>query len=295
MAGDRKSKIRTAPGYAEALRAATYIRSRSKLLPRVGLVLGSGLGGVAGRLRRAIGVPYATIPHFSRSTVRGHAGELHIGLWGRTGVAILAGRMHLYEGHTPAEVVLPVRALALAGIRTLVVTCAAGGISRDARPGALMIFSDHLNCQGVNPLVGPEDERLGSRFVDMSQAYDESLRRSALRAARRLGLKCFPGIYAGLLGPSFETPAEIRALERLGADAVGMSTVPEVIAARQLGVRVLAIASITNRAAGLSRRPLGHDEVLEAGRSGAERLMKLLDAVLADLQVSRNSVDSRSP
>jgi purine-nucleoside phosphorylase len=189
--------------------------------------------------------------------------------------------MHLYEGYSPAEVVLPVRALALAGMKVLLITCAAGGIAPQAMPGTLMVFSDHLNFQGVNPLVGAEDPRLGPRFIDMSQAYDMQLRRSALQAARKEQIHCFEGVYAGLLGPSFETPAEIRALKRLGADAVGMSTVPEVIAARQLGVRVMALASITNRAAGLSRKSLSHAEVLEAGQKAADNLTPLLDAVIA--------------
>ncbi len=197
---------------------------------------------------------------------------------------MLCGRMHLYEGYTPAEVVLPMRALALAGIEYLFVTCAAGGIGARCLPGSLMIFSDHLNYQGVNPLVGPEDERLGPRFIDMSEAYDPRLRALARRAARKLRLKFSEGVYAGLLGPSFETPAEIRALERLGADAVGMSTVPEVIAARQRGLRVLAVASITNRAAGLAREHLSHQEVLEAGRQGARQLASLFDEVVAAIR-----------
>jgi len=251
--------------------------------PRLGIILGSGLSEVAARLERPLQMPYASIPHFARSTVVGHAGELSLGTWRGVPTAILSGRMHLYEGYTPAEVVLPTRALALAGIECLLVTCAAGGIGERCAPGTLMIFTDHLNYQGVNPLVGPEDTRLGPRFIDMSEAYDAKLRGVARREARKLRLKCSEGVYAGLLGPSFETPAEIRALKRLGADAVGMSTVPEVIAARQLAVRVLAVASITNRAAGLSARPLSHHEVLEAGRQGAGSLAHLFDRVIASI------------
>jgi len=279
-----KSKTEDRPGYLEAAKAAKYIRAGAGMQPRVGMILGSGLGTVVASLRHAQRIPYSKIPHFPRSTVLGHAGELHVGYWKEIPVAILAGRMHLYEGYAPAQVVLPTRALALAGIKVLVATCAAGGIAPRAAPGTLMVFSDHLNFQGANPLVGPEDERLGLRFIDMTQAYDLELQRTALKAGRRLGIKCFAGVYAGLLGPSFETPAEIRALKRLGADAVGMSTVPEVIAARQLGLRVMAAALITNRAAGLSRQPLNHMEVLEAGKKAADGLVRLLDAVLARCQ-----------
>jgi len=276
-----KWKIQDRPGYSEAAKAAKYIRTQGGIAPGVGIILGSGLGGVVDSLRQAKRIPYQSIPHFPRSTVLGHAGELHLGYWEEVPVAILAGRMHLYEDYSPAQVVLPTRALALAGVKMLLVTCAAGGIAPQATPGALMVFSDHLNFQGMNPLVGPEDPRLGLRFIDMSQAYDPPLRRAALEAARNERLRCFEGVYAGLLGPSFETPAEIRALQRLGAGAVGMSTVPEVIAARQLGVRVMAVASITNRAAGLSRQRLSHEGVLEAGKKAGDNLIRLLGAVIA--------------
>ncbi len=278
----RQQPARRLPGYAEARRAAQYIVARGRLRPKVGIILGSGLGGVADRLRAAV-IPYGAIPHFPRSTVRGHAGELHLGKWARTPVAILAGRLHLYEGYHPAEVVLPTRALALAGIEILIVTCAAGGIAAKAAPGSWMAFSDHLNFQSLNPLAGLEDERLGTRFVDLTRAYDPDLRALARRCAGRLGVRCSEGVYAALLGPSFETPAEIRALKRLGADAVGMSAVPEVIAARQLNLRVLALASITNRAAGLSRQPLSHEEVLAGGNEAARQLGRLLDDLLAEL------------
>ena len=277
------------PGYPEAIEAARYLRARSKARPRVGIILGSGLGDVARRIRDDKIIPYRSIPHFPASAlaVEGHAGELHVGFWGKVPVAVLAGRLHLYQGYSPAQVVFPARVLARAGIEFLVATCAAGGIGREAAPGSFMIFSDHLNWQGQNPLVGPHDPRWGPRFVDMSEAYDRELRRTAKRvAAGLLGrsrgdrMKCFEGVYAALLGPSYETPAEIRALKRAGADAVGMSTVPEVIAARQLGLRVLAIAAITNRAAGLSRRALSHEEVLSIGKKSSGHLMRWLDALL---------------
>ena len=277
-----------ATDYDRALAAARYITARGGLKPRLGVILGSGLGEVVNCLENSRRLPYESIPHFPRSTVVGHAGELALGHWRGVPTAMLCGRMHLYEGYSPSEVVLPTRALALAGIEYLFVTCAAGGIGARCTPGALMIISDHLNYQGVNPLAGPEDARLGPRFIDMTEAYDRELRSLARTAARKLHLKCSEGVYAALLGPSFETPAEIRALERLGADAVGMSTVPEVIAARQRSLRVLAVASITNRAAGLAREHLSHQEVLEAGRQGAQNLASLFDEVVARLGPDRS-------
>lgn len=278
-----KDSLPPVPGYDEALAAAEYITAQAGTRPRIGVILGSGLGGVVAGLENPQHLPYGSIPHFPRSTVVGHAGELLVGRWRGESAAILSGRMHLYEGYSPAEVVLPTRALALAGVEFLFVTCAAGGIGVRCTPGSLMVLSDHLNYLGRNPLAGPEDPRLGARFIDMSASYDPELRELAVRAARKLKLKCSEGVYAALLGPSFETPAEIRALKALGAHAVGMSTVPEVIAARQRGVRVLAVASITNRAAGLSKQPLSHHEVLDAGRAGARNLASLLDEVVRGL------------
>jgi purine-nucleoside phosphorylase len=271
------------PGYDEASRAARYILSHSKVRPRVGIVLGSGLGGVLSGLRDAGQIPYGKIPCFPRTGVAGHAGVLHVGNWAGVPVAVLEGRMHLYEGYRPAEVAFPTRVLARAGIETLIATCAAGGIAPAAAPGSFMFFRDHLNCQGANPLAGPHDARWGERFVDVSEAYDPGLRREARRAASACGVKCFEGVYVALLGPSYETPAEIRALRRLGADAVGMSTVPEVLAARQAGVRVLAIATISNRAAGLTRKKLSHQEVLGAGKSTGRNLARLLDSMMPRL------------
>ena len=268
------------PGFREAQEAMRFLKQRWLAPPRVGIVLGSGLGEVVSGLRDAKRIASKSIPHFPQPTVHGHAGRLYFGRWGKVPVAILRGRVHLYEGYSPAEVVFPVRVLALAGVKTLVLTCAAGGISTPATPGSFMVFSDHLNLQGLNPLVGTHDERWGPRFPDMTQAYDAELRRLALRAARGQRRKCFEGVYAAVLGPNYETSAEIRALKRLGADAVGMSTVPEVIAARQMGLRVLAIATITNRAAGLARRPLAHEKVLAVRMSTARNLARLLEAIL---------------
>jgi purine-nucleoside phosphorylase len=215
--------------------------------------------------------------------VAGHGAALHLGFWGEVPVAVLGGRVHLYEAYRPAEVVFPVRVLALAGIRAFLATCAAGGIAPCATPGSLMVFSDHLNFQGANPLAGFHDQRWGERFVDMTQAYDPSLRLCALKAARALRLKCFEGVYASLLGPTYETPAEIRALRTLGAHAVGMSTVAEVIAARQMGVRALALAVITNRAAGLGRDGLSHTEVLQTSQAASRNLGRLIDTLMPAL------------
>ncbi len=273
-------KQREFADYPAALKALRYLEERWRTPPRVGIILGSGLGDVIHRVREARIIPYKSIPYFPQPTVQGHAGKLHCGIWGKIPVAILEGRAHLYEGYTPSQVVFPARVLALAGIQVLIATCAAGGIAGRATPGSLMVLSDHLNFQGANPFAGAKEERWGSGFVDLSRAYDPQLRRMALRAGVRLRLKCSEGVYAALLGPGYETPAEIRALRRLGADAVGMSTVPEVMAARQLSVRVLAIASITNRAAGLSPRRISHQNVLEVAKRGAHSLARLLDALL---------------
>ncbi len=272
-----KSEIQISPGYREALRAERFLKAGWGPRRRVGVILGSGLGDLVHRVRVSKQIPYRSIPFFPWPAVEGHAGTLHLGSWRGVPVAVLEGRAHLYEGFTPAEVAFPTRALALVGLEFLLVTCAAGGIAPRATPGCFIIFSDHLNLQGTNPLAGVRDRRWGGRFVDLSRAYDPELRKEARRAARACGLKCFEGIYAAVLGPNYETPSEIRALRRLGADAVGMSAVPEVMAARQLGVRVLAIATITNRAAGLSQRPVTHQEVLETGKRSAENLGRWLD------------------
>jgi len=271
------------PGYPEAVRAVKYIAARWPAAPRVGIVLGSGLGEVLRGLRSARKIPWTSIPGFPRPSVAGHCGALHLGFWGDVPVAVLSGRVHLYEGYRPGEVVFPARVLALAGIHSFTATCAADGIAPRATPGSLMVFSDHLNFQGANPLAGFHDKRWGERFVDMAYAYDPSLRLHTLKAARALGLKCFEGVYASLLGPTFETPAEIRALRILGADAVGMSTAPEVMAVHQMGVRVLAVALITNRAAGLSPKPLSHEEVLKTGQAASRDLARLIDAAMPAL------------
>jgi purine-nucleoside phosphorylase len=208
---------------------------------------------------------------------------LHLGIWESVPVAVMEGRVHLYEGLLPAEVAFPVRVMALAGIKVFVLTCAAGGIARQAKPGSFMIFADHLNLQGTSPLAGMHDVRWGARFVDLTEAYDPGLRGLVRQAAAKLRLKCCEGVYASLLGPNYETPAEVRALRRLGADAVGMSTVPEVMAIRQSGCRVLALATITNRAAGLTQKPLMHEEVVAMGRAASRNLAALLETILLEL------------
>ena len=273
------------PGNSEAKKAVDYLESRWPRRPQVAIVLGSGLKEVVHWVREPLEVPYRSIPGFPQPSVAGHGGSLYLGSWENVSVAILEGRVHLYEGYTPAQVVFAVRVLALAGLKVFVLTCAAGGITPRATRGSFMIFSDHLNFQGANPLVGLCDEHWGSKFADLTDAYDRELRHRARKAAAALRLRCFEGVYASVLGPSYETPAEIRALKRLGADAVGMSTVPEVIALRQLGARVVALATITNRAAGLSRKPLSHDEVLAVGKRASQDLACLLAALLPSLVV----------
>lgn len=257
----------------------SFLRDRAPASPRVALVLGSGLGGLADEIADPVRIAYREVPGFAGSSVAGHAGALVFGTLQGVPVAALQGRFHLYEGVSASQAVLPVRALAALGARALVVTNAAGGIRPGMKPGELMLISDHLNLLGVNPLVGavlPGEQR----FPDMSGAYDPALRREAMTVAAELGLSLSEGVYAAVLGPSYETPAEIRMLARLGADAVGMSTVPETIAARARGMRVLGISCITNVAAGLGDAPLSHDEVLGVGAEVGDRLAALVRGVL---------------
>lgn len=261
--------------------AARAIRGRRPAAPLVGLVLGSGLGSFADGLRDRLAVPYGEIPNFPVSTgVVGHAGELVLGRVGQTPVAVLSGRVHFYEGRPMADAVFPARALARLGVRAVVLTNAAGGVRTTFRPGDLMILTDHINGFGTNPLIGPNDEALGPRFPDMSAVYDPALRRIAKAAGRQLRIPLKEGVYIGLHGPSYETPAEIRAIRRIGADAVGMSTVPEAIALRHAGVRILGISTITNMAAGILKKPLVHSEVLETTQRIGTRLVTLLTAIV---------------
>jgi len=244
---------------------AGFLREGMEAPARIGIILGSGLTGLATAVEEPVAIPFSTIPGFPEPSVAGHGGSFIFGRLEGVHVVLQSGRLHLYEGHDPSTIVLSVRALAEVGVRILIITNAAGGIRRTLRPPTFMVITDHINLMNRSPLLGPVLPP-EPRFPDMSRAYDPELRRSALRLARELGIEMQPGVYAGVLGPSYETPAEVRMLERFGADAVGMSTVPEVIAAHARGVRVLGISTITNLAAGLSASALSHDEVLEAGR-----------------------------
>lgn len=269
--------------YENIMEAVEFIRSRSPLAPRAGVVLGSGLGEFAGRLEGAVAVPYGEIPHFRKVSVAGHAGRLVLGTVGGAPVAVLQGRYHYYEGHAIEDVVFPVRVLGKLGIGGLLLTNAAGGIGRELRPGDLMVIRDHINLMGINPLRGGNDERLGPRFPDMSAVYDPAFQEAIASAQAAIGLRPKKGVYLALSGPSYETPAEIRMLAALGADAVGMSTVPEAICARHLGLRVAGISCITNLAAGISERPLSHHEVSETAERVKNDFIRLLELVIPKL------------
>lgn len=266
--------------FARAQRAAKFILAKMKLRPRVGLVLGSGLGAFADELADATRIPYQKIPHFPHSTAVGHAGRLVIGKVGAVPVAAMQGRVHFYEGYALRDVIFPMRVFARVGIRAVILTNAAGGINRDYKQGCLLVLRDHINLQGSNPLIGPNDESFGPRFHDMTQAYWKPYREIALEEGRRLGIDIYEGVYAALTGPSYETPAEIRYLRTIGADLAGMSTVPEVIAARHMGIRVLGISCVTNMAAGILDQPINHEEVLETGERVKGQFVALLRAVI---------------
>jgi purine-nucleoside phosphorylase len=266
--------------FARAERAAKFIRAKTKLRPQIALVLGSGLGAFADDLTDAVRIPYEKIPGFPRSTAIGHAGRLVLGKSGNIVVAAMQGRVHFYEGYSAKEVAFPMRVLGRLGMRAAILTNAAGGINLEFKQGALVVIRDHINLQGANPLIGPNDERFGPRFPDMTQAYWHSYRKIALLEAKKLGIDAHEGVYAALSGPSYETPAEIRYLRTIGADLVGMSTVPEVIVARHMGMRVLGISCVTNMAAGILDRPLDHAEVIETGERVKGQFIALLRAVL---------------
>ncbi|HEX8499015.1 MAG TPA: purine-nucleoside phosphorylase [Pyrinomonadaceae bacterium] len=269
--------------YERAEHAARFLRARAGEDVRVALVLGSGLGAFADELEDAAAVPYDEIPGFARPTVEGHAGRLVLGRVGGVGVAAMQGRFHFYEGYTLEEVTFPVRVLGLLGAKSLVLTNAAGGLNNSYEQGALILISDHLNLMGTNPLLGRNDPRFGPRFPDMTDVYDREYQDAAITEAREMGLELRRGIYAALTGPSYETPAEIRMLRLLGADAVGMSTVPEAIVARQMGLRVLGFSCITNMAAGVLDKPINHEEVIETGERVRETFAELLRRVIPKL------------
>jgi purine-nucleoside phosphorylase len=279
-AGARRGAARSGDEFGRAERAAKFIRARARLRPRIALVLGSGLGAFADGMPQAVRVDYAKIPHFPRSTAVGHAGRLVIGEVGAVPVAVMQGRVHFYEGYTQQEVIFPMRVLARLGVRAVILTNAAGGINLEYNQGCLVVLRDHINFQGTNPLIGPNDSRFGERFPDMSRVYEPSYRKIALEEAARLGLESFEGVYAAMTGPSYETPAEIRALRTIGADLVGMSTVPEAIAASHLGIRVLGISCVTNMAAGILDQPITTEEVIETGERVKHQFVALLSAVI---------------
>ena len=262
--------------FVQADSAAKLILNRTPLRPKIGLVLGSGLGAFADSLTDAARVPYADIPSFPQSTAIGHAGRLVIGNAGAVPVAAMQGRVHQYEGYSAHQVAFPIRVFGRMGIRAVILTNAAGGINLGYSQGALVLLRDHINLQGTNPLVGANDDRFGVRFPDMTQAYSRAYREIAREEAAKLDIPLHEGVYAALLGPSYETPAEIEYLRRIGADLVGMSTVAEVIAARHMGMNVLAISCVTNMAAGILDQPLSHAEVMETG----ERVKSIFEALL---------------
>ena len=269
--------------YERAEHAARFIRSRLAEEVHVALILGSGLGAFADALEGAQAIPYAEIPGFARPTVEGHAGRLVVGKVEGVVVAAMQGRFHFYEGYTLEEVTFPIRALGLLGAGSLILTNAAGGLNNSFEQGSLVVISDHLNLLGANPLLGKNDERFGPRFPDMSEVYDREYQDTAISEAHAMGVELRRGIYAALAGPSYETPAEIRMLRLLGADAVGMSTVPEAIVARHMGLRVLGVSCITNMAAGVLDRPISHEEVIETGERVRETFAELLRRVIPKL------------
>jgi purine-nucleoside phosphorylase len=267
--------------YDRAKEAAEWIAARSPAVPDVAVVLGSGLGDFASSVEDALSIPYGDIPHWPATAVVGHDGRLVIGRVGRRRIAVLSGRVHFYEGHSLATVTFSIRVVGLLGVRTLILTNAAGGINTSFNQGALMVIDDHINAMGSNPLVGRNDERFGRRFPDMTEVYSRRLRELAVRVAADRGLGLEHGVYLGLHGPSYETPAEIRAFRTIGADAVGMSTVPEAIVARHMGIEVLGVSCITNMAAGVFAEPLDHEEVMATTRRVKSQFIALLEGVIA--------------
>ncbi len=269
--------------YEDVQRAADLVRSRIPCAPAIGVVLGSGLGALAGRLGGAVSIPYDDIPGWPPSRIVGHEGRLVAGDLAGRAVAVLSGRAHVYEGHDLQTVVLGTRVLGLLGVRTLILTNAAGGINTSFAQGALMVIDDHINLLGSNPLVGANDDRFGPRFPDMTAVYAPRLRAIAHQVAAERAIPLAHGVYIAVHGPSYETPAEIRAFRTLGADAVGMSTVPEAIAARHMGIEVLGISCITNMAAGVLPEPLNHSEVMETARRVGGQFIALVEGVIGKL------------
>ncbi|MFC0271512.1 purine-nucleoside phosphorylase [Metabacillus herbersteinensis] len=263
--------------------AAKYLQTKYKQTPKIGLILGSGLGVLADEIENPVKIPYNEIPNFPVSTVEGHAGQLVFGTLMGTEVVAMQGRFHFYEGYGLDKVTFPVRVMKEIGVETLIVTNAAGGINESFEPGDLMILSDHINNMGQNPLIGPNDPKLGVRFPDMTQAYDRELREIAKNVAAELSIPVREGVYVANTGPTYETPAEIRALRTLGGDAVGMSTVPEVIVARHANLKVLGLSCISNMAAGILDQPLSHDEVIETTEKVKANFLNLVKNIVENI------------
>ena len=273
----------TSSRYERAQRAAEQIRSRANARPSVAIVLGSGLGAFADELTESTSLAYKEIAGFAQATVEGHAGRLVIGRAGEVPIAAMQGRFHFYEGYSLEDVTFPIRVLKLLGVRTLILTNAAGSLNTEFTPGSLMVISDHINLMGVNPLIGRNDERFGPRFPDLTSTYDPDLQSMVIEEAKAMNIDMRRGVYAALTGPSYETPAEIHMVRTLGADAVGMSTVPEAIVARHMDMQVIGISCITNLAAGVSNRPVDHSQVIATGERVREQFTELLRRVIARL------------
>jgi purine-nucleoside phosphorylase len=274
------------PEFVRAETAAKFIQKKTRLRPKIALVLGSGLGAFADEFVQATRIPYSKIPHYPRSTAIGHAGQLVIGTVEGVEVAGMQGRVHLYEGYSAKELAFPIRVFARMGVKAIILTNAAGGVKREFIEGRLVVISDHINLLCVNPLAGPNEDKFGARFPDMTAAYDKRFRELTLAEGRLLGINLGEGVYAAVAGPSYETPAEVRYLRSIGADLVGMSTVPEVIAARHSGLRVLGISCVTNAAAGVLDQPLDHKDVLETAERMKGQFTGLLRAVIPDLELA---------
>ena len=274
------------PEFVLAETAAKFIQKKTRMRPKIALVLGSGLGAFADEFAQATRIPYSKIPHYPRSTAIGHAGQLVIGTVEGVEVAGMQGRVHLYEGYSAKELAFPIRVFARMGVKAIILTNAAGGVKREFIEGRLVVISDHINLLGVNPLAGPNEDKFGGRFPDMTAAYDKRFRELTLAEGRLLGINLGEGVYAAVTGPSYETPAEVRYLRSIGADLVGMSTVPEVIAARHSGLRVLGISCVTNAAAGVLDQPLDHKDVLETAERMKGQFTGLLRAVIPDLELA---------
>ena len=279
----KKQSTKPTPEFLHAEAAAKFILRKTKLRPKIALVLGSGLGAFADEFSNAAKIPYAKIPHFPRSTAIGHAGQLVLGAVDGIHVAGMQGRVHLYEGYPAKQVAFPMRVFSRMGVKAVILTNAAGGINLSYSEGALAALRDHINLQGANPLIGPNDDRFGPRFPDMTRAYDPDFRRFVAEAGKKLQLHLHEGVYLALAGPNYETPAEIHAFRSLGADLVGMSTVPEVLAARHSGIRVLGISCVTNMAAGITGKTLSADEVFETGARVKTQFIALLRAVIPEI------------